>query len=270
MNIRGQWAGIKLLKTEFKPRLYAKRDQFGKYTALDGRAQATLEYLAEEQWKSKPGTVFIDVTETVQTDLKQRREKETKPNIKDGPITEDELDAIIRKMSREKAPGPDNITTDWLKDLDDENRKWLLAMLNSWWESGTLPEEMSEARVASIKKKGDPSKQDNYRPISLLNKFYKVLAAAIKMRLEQGLEERITGTQFGFREGKSTTQAMYIARRIQEYAERAGLPRTMIFLDWEKAFDKIKHNRLLEVLDSYQVPRNLTNLIASLYKKPIF
>ena len=68
------------------------------------------------------------------------------------------------------------------------------------------------------------------------------------------MEERIAGTQFGFRKGKSTTQAMYIARRIQEYAERAGLPGTMIFLDWEKAFDKIKHDRLLEVLDSYQVP----------------
>ena len=171
---------------------------------------------------------------------------------------------------RDKAPGPDNITTDWLKDLDRENRIDLLRMLNTLWETADLPKEMSEARVASLYKKGDPSKQENYRPISLLNSFYKLLAAVIKTRLEDGLENTIASTQFGFRKGKSTSQAMYIARRIQEYAERAGLPGTMIFLNWEKAFDKIMHDWLLKVLDSYKVPSKIRNLIAAFYREPKF
>ena len=90
------------------------------------------------------------------------------------------------------------------------------------------------------------------------------------MRLEEGLEREISNTQFGFRKGKSTTQAMFIARRIQEYAERAGLPGTMIFLHWEKTFDKIKHEWLLLVLDSYQVPKKLKTLTALFYKEPRF
>ena len=63
---------------------------------------------------------------------------------------------------------------------------------------------------------------------------------------------------------------MFIARRIQEYAERAGLPGTMIFLDWQKAFGKIKHEWLLMVLDSYQVAKKLKALLEFVYKKPWF
>ena len=157
-------------------------------------------------------------------------------------------------MIKGKAPGPDNLTTDWLKDLDETNRLSLLELLTNWWETRDLPEQMEEARVASLYKKGDPNKQENYRSISLLNIFYKTLAVIIKMRLEEGLEDGIADNQFGFRKGKSTTHAMFVARRIQEYAERAGLPGTMIFLDWEQAFDKIKHDMLLNVLDAYSVP----------------
>ena len=71
------------------------------------------------------------------------------------------------------------------------------------------------------------------------------------MRLEKGLDKRISPNQFGFRRGKRTTLDLYVARRIQDYAERAWFPGIMIFLDWEKAFDKLGHNMLFEVLDSY-------------------
>ena len=270
MGSKEKWEGIKTLRSEFKPTLYAKRDRFGNYTSLERRAHATAEYLAEEQWTNKNPAMDIDVSATVRKDLEDRKTKEDTPNIRDEPITEEEFAAIIKKMSRGKAPGPDNVTTDWIKDLDRENRKWLLGLINSWWEAGSFPKEMEEARVVSLYKKGDPSRQENYRPISLLNTFYKIVAAAIKIRLEEGLEEKIANTQFGFRKGKSTTHAMFVARRIQEYAERAGLPGTMIFLDWEKAFDKIRHDWLLEVLDSYQIPSKIRNFVSKLYERPRF
>ena len=58
-------------------------------------------------------------------------------------------------------------------------------------------------RVASLYKKGDPNKQENYRPISLLNSFYKIIAAVIKKRLEEVVDERLMSTKFGFRKKKS-------------------------------------------------------------------
>jgi hypothetical protein len=112
MHSKDKWAGIKLLNTEFKPKLYAKRDKNGNFVPLGQRAQATAEYLAEEQWKCKEPRGIYSVVETVSEDLRRRRYQEAKPSINDGLITIEQLESIIKKLARGKAPGPDDITTD--------------------------------------------------------------------------------------------------------------------------------------------------------------
>ena len=66
--------------------------------------------------------------------------------------------------------------------------------------------------------------------------IYKAYAGIIKNRIADGIDERIWKLQFGFRGKKSTAQAMFICRRLQDIAERGNEPMTMIFLDWQKAF----------------------------------
>ena len=53
-----------------------------------------------------------------------------------------------------------------------------------------MTEEEKLAKVAMIFKTGDPGKQENYRPISLLNAFYKLIAAAMQKRLAQAIDEK--------------------------------------------------------------------------------
>ena len=55
--------------------------------------------------------------------------------------------------------------------------------INGWWTSGTAPEELYYARVASIYKKGDTSKAENYRPFSLLSSMYKIYVILIRTRI---------------------------------------------------------------------------------------
>ena len=61
-------------------------------------------------------------------------------------------------------------------------------MFNKWWENEETPNELTEAIVASIYKKGNTDNQENYRPISLLQVFYRICAAILKDRIEQGVE----------------------------------------------------------------------------------
>lgn len=56
-------------------------------------------------------------------------------------------------MKRRKAPGPDNFTSDWLKDLDKDVQNKLLVRLNDWWNAGSMPTAMRKATVASLYKK---------------------------------------------------------------------------------------------------------------------
>ena len=74
--------------------------------------------------------------------------------------------------------------------------------------------------------------------------MYKVFAKILKQRIEQGVEIELQDTQYGFRKNRSTAQAIHCVRRAQEYAERARDKVTMVLLDWEKAFDKVQHDKL--------------------------
>ena len=80
----------------------------------------------------------------------------------------------------------------------------------------------------------------------------------------------ISKTSYGFRHGKSTAQAIYLARRILDLSEREGSNLSMILLDWEKAFDKIDHGRLLEALERLGVPSKMLSLIGTIYREPKF
>ena len=86
------------------------------------------------------------------------------------------------------------------------------------------------------------------------NTFYKIIASLIKERIDAGIDPYITKTQYGFRKGKSTSHALFVARRIMDNSEKTGSKLSMILLDWEKAFDKIDHTRLLEALKRLQIP----------------
>ena len=87
--------------------------------------------------------------------------------------------------------------------MDDGSLEHVLGILNSWWKTEEIPTEALRARVVSIYKKGDTSKMENYRPISLLNSIYKIYAAIIQRRLADAIDDRLQKTQFGFRKIKA-------------------------------------------------------------------
>ena len=123
-------------------------------------------------------------------------------------------------------------------------------MLNNWWEEEEeIPEEVCQARIALILKKGDTANQKNYRPISLLNSIYKIFAAMLKNRIAEQLDKQLQTTQYGFRKGKSTKQAIHLTRRIIDMGERSGVHINMVLLDWGKAFDKVSQNGLMIAME---------------------
>ena len=120
--------------------------------------------------------------------------------------------------------------------MDNESlEKIILPAINKWWLEGSIPEKATQARVVSLYKKGSPDNQGNYRPISLLNTSYKIIAAAIQRRLAKALDPLISKTQYGFRGNRSTIDAVFIARRLQEYADRTGQKGLMLLLDLGKS-----------------------------------
>ena len=117
-------------------------------------------------------------------------------------------------------------------------------------------------------KKGDKTLPENYRPISLLPVGYKIIAWMIQKRLRKGgAEQRIRSSQFGFRQHRSTSDAISILLQIFDAAYEATEPGlTTVLLDWAKAFDRLKTDTMIESLRRFGIFQNMLVMISSIYE----
>lgn len=75
--------------------------------------------------------------------------------------------------------------------------------------------------------------------------------------------------QFGFRPSRSTSHAIHIARRLQDISEQQGSNMILTFLDWEKAFDKVQHDRL-DCFEQIRSPYSVCDVLKDCYNKASF
>ena len=204
------------------PNFTKLKDIRGDRVPKGNRAEAIAEFLQDKQWANREMTPMRERETIIDEDLP----------IDTGPVESEELRNVIGKLKNHKAAGPDRTTSEMFKQLDQGNLETMGRILTSIWGEAKLQEFMTHANIASIFKKGDIEQLDNYRPISLLNIMYKICAAIIQKRLAKGT--RLQKTQYGFRANRSTSQALYIARRLLENGESGLENIVLVLLDWEK------------------------------------
>jgi len=188
-----------------------------------------------------------------------------------GPIAMKELRAAVKKLKSGKAAGPDGEPIEFWKAIVNsgnlEASSWLLSFCNAVWEGKEVPTSWHLQEVAVIFKKGDPAECSNYRPICLLACAYKIFAMVLLGRLlHAGAEARLWGTQFAFRRGRGTEDALFCVRRAIELAwsQRGGTIH-LLALDWAKAFDSISSTALLQALRKFGIPEPFVTMVASIY-----
>ncbi|XP_045460890.1 uncharacterized protein LOC123671209 [Harmonia axyridis] len=185
-----------------------------------------------------------------------------------NPTTPAEVESTINNLKRNKSPGYDGITGETLGKIKDEISVPLAHILNEVLQSGCCPKEFKLSIVRPIYKKGTRESPSNYRPISLITSFAKVFEKIVGTRLNSYLEkyEIISHNQFGFREGKSATDAVsYLSDMVYRILD-ANEAAVCVFLDLSKAFDTVNHNEMLNVLENIGV-RGIPLQLFSTYLK---
>ena len=240
-----KWDGLKRLRAKFTPAFTKLKDEHGQHVPYKDYPHKAADYLHDVQWKPP----FFDPSHRSRLRIPLQN-----GNFKDddSPFAAQDLDSVLKQ---------------WLAS---PNRLLLLKAANDCLTSGNIQDEFLHAIVVSVYKKGDSSSLAKYRPISLLCSCNKIIAALVKNRLTDGLDSWLMKTQYGFRPGKSTSQAIFVARRLQDFAEKSKSQSTLILLDWEKAFDRVDQSKMIETLRRLLVPEKLCNLIASFYQDPKF
>ena len=137
LDVREKRAGIRALNNEFKPLPYNRKDKRGNIVAQESRAETAAQHLAYEQWGN---TENCNETFNNTNIIDPTVENNNKYNT--GIITLAELEAIINKLKRHKAPGPDGLTTEIFKEMNTENKKLILDLIYDWWITEKIPEEV--------------------------------------------------------------------------------------------------------------------------------
>lgn len=106
----------------------------------------------------------------------------------DAPFTIQEIEAVIRNLTRNTAPGRDQIPNKVLRNLDPLTLDQLLDYINTQWTTGTLPPQWKHADVTLIPKPGKPLSLKNLRPISLTSCVGKLLEHLVHNRLSPYIE----------------------------------------------------------------------------------
>lgn len=186
----------------------------------------------------------------------------------EGPeIMRSEVEHAIKNAKTRKALGPDEIPTELLKLIDEENMKIIVKLFNAIYNTGVIPSDWLKSTFIAIPKKHRARKCSEYRLISLMSHTLKIFLRIIHSRIRLKCEENLEETQFGFRNALGTREALFALNVLLQKCRDQRKDIFVCFVDFEKAFDRVQHDKLIQILKNTGIDDKDVRIIKNLYWK---
>lgn len=181
-------------------------------------------------------------------------------------ILRQEVSKAIKSQKKGKAPGEDNISNELLIGASEAITDTITTIFNEILQSGIIPHQWTTSTIILLHKKGKKEDISNYRPISLMSNVYKVFSKILLERLTKTLDYNQPKEQAGFRNDFSTIDHIHTIKQVIQKCNEYNINFYLAYVDYNKAFDSLKHVKIWEALEAQGVERKYIRLIAQIYK----
>ena len=183
-------------------------------------------------------------------DFMPQRDLKTDASIEEIFINPVQVFAVLKSLDANKATGPDGIGNTILKSCASALCLPISILSQISLNSGSFPKIWKKANVVPIYKKGEKNCKSNYRPISLLSNVSKVLEKLVYNVLYEHCAKNklLSSKNSGFKKGDGAVNQMISLTDIIYKALDNGKNVVMVFLDIQRAFDRVWHKGLLHKL----------------------
>ncbi|GBE90127.1 RNA-directed DNA polymerase from mobile element jockey [Sparassis crispa] len=186
-----------------------------------------------------------------------------RPTFRFSPITDAQIETVIKKLHDHRAPGPDGASNEVYKHCIDLLLPCLGRLFRGTFNLQVYPTEWKTSNTVALRKPGRPdySIAKSYRPIALLNCTGKILSACVTNILvyESEAHNLLARNHFGGRPGQRTTDSLHLLVKSVKDAWRQGKVASILFLDIKAAFPSASLDRLFHNMRRRGVPIEIVN-----------
>ena len=183
----------------------------------------------------------------------------------EGEISKGEIEIAINGLGRNKSPGIDGIIGEFYIEFRVELAPVLEKLFRDIEGKGGMPHSMTTGLVSIIYKKGNRDKLENYRPLTVLNGDYKILAKVLANRMKEVIGTVVGRTQTYSIPGRDIADTISSIRDTITYM-RENSEGIVVSLDLNKAFDRVDHGYLYKVLEKVGFGDRMIGWVGRLYE----
>lgn len=222
---------------------------------------------ARETWRKYMEDLYDKKGKPKMENLETIQETEVEEDKKGPGLLDSEIIKAIQEMREGKAAGIDEIPAELIKKMGKKGEEEMIGLCKRMYNEGIWPEDFTRSIVVPIPKVNNASICSDYRTISLICHASKIMLKILTRRIEYRAKEFIGRSQFGFRKGVGTRDAIGVVRMLCERNIEYRGEVYVCFVDFEKAFDRVNWVMMMEILRDLEVDWKDRRLIRQLYMR---
>ena len=186
-------------------------------------------------------------------------------NSLEQPINLDDVKIALRAVANNKSPGSDGLPYEFYSFFFDIMGNDLVEVCNDIFKRDTMSESQRTGIMRLLPKEGDQYDPTNWRPISLLNTDYKIIAKILQSKLSKVMHTIVNEQQTCSVPGRSIHNNLVLIRDIIDYSVIKKNPCALLAVDQYKAFDTVNWSFLMKVLKKMNFGEKFCKWVSILY-----